>query len=281
MPDLSAKKVLVIDIEKQTYEVRSFPDLWKYVGGIGLGLKLLQQYISKDPIVLAVGPLNGYFPYCSKTAVVINESGVVEDEYFGGSLSLRIRYAGLDAIVITGNSTNPIILDINNNETNFKNADTNIDSLGLPGKRSVIGFESDKLCIDNYFYTPENFLEKKFVNKNIIGITITGNETYKLKDFSRYSKIYKELLNRQQDINIAKSSFPACSNCPIGCDRSKFGEMGGNVFIHCLCACQYAEKIYSDVGVAFSCLNVLGYDYKHEDIENVPNLIEKTLKELA
>ena len=58
------------------------------------------------------------------------------------------------------------------------------------------------------------------------------------------------------------------------------GEVGGNVLVHSLCACSYSTKIYSDVGTVFSCLNILGYDYTHEDIENLPKMVDKVLKEL-
>jgi hypothetical protein len=53
------------------------------------------------------------------------------------------------------------------------------------------------------------------------------------------------------------------------------------VLIHSLVACHYADKIYSDIGVVFSCLNVLGYDYTHEDLENLPKLIEDTIKNIS
>ena len=43
---------------------------------------------------------------------------------------------------------------------------------------------------------------------------------------------------------------------------------------------QFAQAIYSDVNTVFSCLNVLGYDYTHEDIENAPLYISQVLKEI-
>ena len=65
-----------------------------------------------------------------------------------------------------------------------------------------------------------------------------------------------------------------------GMQKSKVGEIGGNVLLNSLVACQFADKIYTDIGVVFSCLNTLGYEYTHEDIENLPELIEETIRNI-
>ncbi len=281
MPDLSNKKILYIDLAAQTYDVKILPDLNKYIGGLGLGLKLLQQNIKENPIIMAPGPLNGFFPFCSKTAVVFDDNGVTEDIYFGGRLSTRLRFAGIDALVINGKSPVPINIDITNAEVSFKSLDTDPHSLGLPGKKVTVQKNQIDVYLDDYFFTPEKLLHTGFEKRNINAIVVTGTEIYKPKEFSKYEELYHKLLNRINDININKSNNPSCGNCPLGCERSKFGEIGGNVLLHSLVACQYAEKIYADVGIVFSCLNVLGYDYSHEDIEALPHLIEKTLRDLA
>ena len=85
------RKILSIDITKKESEVKSFEDLNSYIGGAGLGFKLMEMYYDKNPLIFAVGPLNGLFPFASKTALVINNDGVIEDIYLGGNLSLRIR----------------------------------------------------------------------------------------------------------------------------------------------------------------------------------------------
>jgi len=280
MQDLSNKKILYIDLKNQSYEVKTHPDLHKYIGGTGMGLRLLQQNIGEDPIIFAIGPLNGFFPFCSKTAVILDDNGVTEDLYLGGRLATRIKFTGLDAIVLIGRSENPVTIDISNFEVSFKTTDVDKNTLGLPGKRAVIERNTINVFLDDYFFTPEDLLKEKFDKKNIQTVVITGTEVYKPKDFSKYNALYNHLLKRTADMTITKGKNPSCSNCPMGCERSKFGEIGGNVLLHSLVACQFAERIYSDVGIVFSCLNVLGYDYTHEDIEALPHLIELTLKEL-
>ena len=145
MPDLSTKRVLKIDLNKKEVEMKTFVDLNKYLGGVGLGLKLMEIYHNENPLIFAIGPLNGFFPFVSKTAIVLDDAGSLEDLYLGGSISLRLRFAGIDALVITGKADNKTILDIQNTQVSFLTETVDIQSLGLPGKRSVINYEKNKI----------------------------------------------------------------------------------------------------------------------------------------
>lgn len=278
MMDLTAKKVLLLNLKTQKHEVKTFRNLYEYVGGVGLGIKLYEIYADKDPIVLAIGPLNGYFPFASKTAIIVNHQGLIEDLYLGGNLSLRMRYAGLDAIVICGTSSDKTILDILDTEVNFRNEVEDIGAMGLPGKRATILLSETHAVLNGYFTTAEGFFEQALATKNIKGLVVTGTELMPVPNFGKYETLYNDLLGRITKVSVDQASYPSCGNCPMGCGKSKMGEIGGNVLLHSLVACQYAEGIYADLGIVFSCLNTLGYDYKHEDIELLPHLIEKTLK---
>lgn len=280
-----AKKVLIVDLNKKDSDVKSFPDLYEYVGGVGLGLKLLSMYSERDPVIFSVGPLNGYFPYASKTSVVLRSNGVVEDIYLGGSLSFRIKFSGVDSIMFLGEAKEQTTLCLTDGAADFFENGKDVNSLGLPGKRSTVIydqtlFSDPKVTLDGYFVPPENFLENKFVKKNIQGMVVTGTKTTKIDDLDKYNELYNKLLLRSQEMIVDKSDKPSCSGCPMSCSQSQIGEIGGNVLVHSLCACSFSTKIYSDVGTVFSCLNVLGYDYSHEDIENLPKIVDKVLKEL-
>jgi len=280
MMDLAVKKILDIDLEKQEAEAKSFTDLNSYIGGTGLGLKLLEMYSDKSPIIISTGPLNGFFPFASKTSIVLINDGAVEDIYLGGSLSTRIKFAGLDSIIIHGTAKEETVIEIQNSNAFLKEGSTDLESLGLPGKRTVVEFDEKKVISDQYFTTPENYLEKKFIEKNIKGLSITGTEIYSPKDFDEYKNLYEEILNRKNELSVEMGGYPSCSGCPMGCGKSKIGEIGGNILLNSLVACQYADKIYTDIGTVFSCLNSLGYGYTHEDIENLPTLVEQTIKKI-
>jgi len=272
------KKILIIDLGNKTSEIKSFSDLNNYIGGVGIGLKLFQMYEEKNPVIFAVGPLNGLFPYASKTAVILQNEGNVEDIYLGGSLSMRIKFLEVDAILIFGQSEERVNLDIHDERVLFKPESTSLLDLGLPGKRSIISVNRNELLLDGYFTTKENILGKLLYKRNLSGMVITGNKNIHIKNFEKYKSIYQRILQRKEDMTVRTYRNPSCSGCPMGCRKSKEGEIGGNILIHSLVACEFAENIYSDIGIVFSCLNVLGYNYTHEDIENLPKLIEEILK---
>ena len=282
----TSKKVLIVDLKNSTSEVRSFPDLHKYIGGVSLGLKLYSLYQNEDPVVFSIGPLNGFYPYASKTSVVLQTGGVAEDLYIGGSLSLRIRFCGLDSIVIKGGSTEPIFLNINDTNVEFLEKDTDLNLFGLPGKRSVFAFSDmsqilSKLALDGYFVTPENYLENKLLSKNLLGLVVSGHKNFDITNRQKYEEVYKKILENTDKMQVTKELYPSCSGCPMGCSKSRIGEIGGNILVHSLCACTYSEPIYSDVGTVFLCLHTLGYDYSHEDIENLPSLVNSLLREIS
>jgi len=282
----SSKKVLFINLTKKTSELKTFPDLYKYFGGVALGLRLFEIYQDEDPIIFSVGPLNGFFPFVSKTSVVFKLNDVIEDIYLGGYLSTRIKFSDLDAIILHGKSSKEVIIDIYNDSATFKEIDsvetnTSPESLGLPGKNSILLLKDEKLLLDNYFTGHEDFLDKKFAKKGVVGLAITGTKVFTPKKLDKYEEVYLDILGKTKDLTVDKGFFPSCSGCPMGCEKSKIGELGGNVLAHSLVACGFAEKIYTDVGTVFSCLNVLGYDYTHEDIENLPSLVQNTLRELG
>lgn len=275
------RKVLFVDLENQTFEAKSLDSLDKYIGGVGLGIKLIYDNYQDDIVVIATGPFNGFFPFASKTAVIFENKGVLEDLYFGGTLSTRLRYAGIDAIVLMKKSVSGVILDINNEVVTFRSKDTDIQSFGLPGKKSVLSKVKGKYFLDEYFVTDETFLDDKLLSMGLEGLVITGTKTFDIENKEKYEELYKKILNKHNELLVGMDSYPSCAGCPMGCAKSRIGEIGGNVLIHSLVACKYAEPIYSDVGIIFSCLNVLGFTQTHEDIEAVPNMIQQILKDMS
>lgn len=278
--NLQAKKVLYIDLARQEYEVKSHPDVSEFIGGVGLSAKLALDFGAEDFLIFSVGPLNGFFPYASKTSVFFREGGKIRDTYLGGSLSTRLRFTGLDAIFIHGVASEPVVLDIDNEKVAFKSVGEDVGSLGLPGKRSVLDLDEQRASLDAYFESPQNILHKVLIEKNLKAMVVTGSKTFDIVNKERYDELYAKILAQTADLTVEKSGRPSCSGCPMGCIHSKVGEEDGNILVHSLVACTFAEKIYSDENVVFSCLDVLGLGYTHEDIENFPRLVYDVLNRL-
>lgn len=278
------KKILFVDLSKREAEVRLLPELVPYVGGVAMGVKLYSLYQNFDPVIVSVGPLNGYFPFASKTSFVLENDGMIEDLYIGGSLSFRLAFSGFDGLVLGGACDAETVLDIADEDVKFLDgfsAGADFSSLGLPGKRSILQMDAGNLLLDGYFGLKSGFVEKKFIAKKLLGLCLTGTKTVDLPNVEKYTTLFNQILGQANTLGVDFGGRPSCSGCPLGCSESRIGEMGGNILVHSLVACGYAENIYSNLGTVFACLDILGYNYTHEELEALPDLFSKTIKELA
>ncbi len=94
----------------------------KYVGGIGLGMKLwlsnskagVDPFSSENPLVLSLGPLAGtMFPTGGNGHAFISKSpatGGVGEAVSHGTFGAELKRAGFDAIVFTGKAEKPVYL---------------------------------------------------------------------------------------------------------------------------------------------------------------------------
>ena len=118
-----------------------------FIGGRSLGLYLLHSATTPDtaasdpdnPLILANGPLGGIpqFPGTAK-AMAISLSpltGVPGVSNFGGYFGAFLKYAGFDALQVTGRSSTEIILVINGftNEVSIQEAPHDEEAFDLEG----------------------------------------------------------------------------------------------------------------------------------------------------
>ncbi len=102
------------------------------MGGKGLGAWLLAQQVTRatpplgpeNPLIFATGPLTGTLAPAMRGCVVTKSplTGIFLDSYFGGSFSPEIKYAGFDAIVITGRSKDPVYLWVDDQTVEIRDA---------------------------------------------------------------------------------------------------------------------------------------------------------------
>jgi len=119
-----AGRILYIDLTtgKTRTEKLSEDDAKKYVGGIGLGMKL---YLSnskagvdplgpENPLVLALGPVSGtMFPTGGNGHAFISkspETGGVGEAVSHGTFGAELKRAGYDAVVLLGKAERPVYL---------------------------------------------------------------------------------------------------------------------------------------------------------------------------
>ena len=126
-------KVLYIDLSNKSWEVKDRPDLFPYLGGVGVGIRLLDENVLYDrdpldgeqPVIFCVGLLSSIFPVITKTVCMFRSplTGELGESYAGGRLAMSMVYSGYDAIVIKGEAPQPTYLSIGPDGVEFRNAE--------------------------------------------------------------------------------------------------------------------------------------------------------------
>ncbi len=105
-------RVLRVELSTGRGEILSLDGRDTYAGGSGLAALLFDKFGHAErpwddpcqPLIFAIGPLTGFFPLMSKTVCAFTSPG--HDQYAeshgGGRSALALRFADLDALVVTG-----------------------------------------------------------------------------------------------------------------------------------------------------------------------------------
>ncbi|MDN5347557.1 MAG: aldehyde:ferredoxin oxidoreductase [Clostridia bacterium] len=135
MSDGYGGTILKIDLTAQKIEKIPTPTDLKnnFLGGNGFGIKYLYDLVPAgiDPLspanalIFAVGPATGtLIPTASRFAVITKSplTGLYMDSFAGGHWGSELKYAGYDALIITGSSPRPVYLYINDGQVEIKEA---------------------------------------------------------------------------------------------------------------------------------------------------------------
>jgi len=136
-----AGKILRVDLsEKKVSKQRLSRDLINgFIGGRGVNIKMLYDEVSwkvkpLDPenrVIIGAGPLAGTLAPSAGRCQCTTKSaltGILGDSNLGGHFAAELKFAGYDHIVISGKSTKPVYLWINNDEIELRDA---VDLWGL------------------------------------------------------------------------------------------------------------------------------------------------------
>ncbi len=216
-------RVLHIDLTTGRVRIHKRPDLMAYLGGAGIGIKLLEEHMRADlpplspeqPIIFAIGAASTIFPVITKTAALFISplTGELGEAYAGGRLALTMLLAGYDAIVITGKAAQPSYISIRETLVEIKDARAfwgmTSDAVGqyirqreaFSGKRSIIRIgpagenqcHFASVCVDTYRHFGRLGLGAVFGSKNLKAIQVAGERSIPIPDFKNYIKLYSEL----------------------------------------------------------------------------------------
>ncbi|MFQ5610569.1 MAG: aldehyde ferredoxin oxidoreductase family protein [Anaerolineae bacterium] len=127
----SRNTLLRINLSERTATAEDIsPGLAAYVGGMGIGVKLLLDEVpagtdalgAGNKLIFAVGPLTGtHAPMFPQTCIVTKSplTGTILNAYAGGTLGPEIKQAGYDALVFEGAAAEPVFVFIDGKEVSF------------------------------------------------------------------------------------------------------------------------------------------------------------------
>ncbi len=129
------KKLLRVDLTSRTVEVRELDDalLEQYVGGAGLGARLLYDETSPDTdplgpeniLAAMTGPFTDSRVPSSSRHHVMGRSpltGLLGESNVGGSWAVHFKRTGYDGIVVTGRADTPVYLWIHDGGVEIRDA---------------------------------------------------------------------------------------------------------------------------------------------------------------
>ncbi len=128
-------KILEINLSNQSVNrfIVSENDLRLYLGGKGLGLKLIydRMDLSTDPfdekniLAFAMGVMLGTGAPCTGRWSCVTKSpltGIMVSSSCGGHFGMALKTAGVDGILISGKSDKPVYLEISDDDVKFIDA---------------------------------------------------------------------------------------------------------------------------------------------------------------
>ncbi len=219
-------KVMVVDLGKNKSSLEYFHTRREWIGGSGLAAGLFSHFglpgedafHPDQPLILAIGPLTGYFPLMSKTILgfMSGYHNQYAESHAGGRSALALKFAGYDALVVRGKAERPTCVGLGTSEVHIQDVHflkgMDIFKTGKrmrnlkptnPGHRSIlrIGPAGENLvryaCInvDTYRHFGRMGGGAAMGAKNLKGIILSGDSHVDLDpDLSKeYNKVYKDI----------------------------------------------------------------------------------------
>ncbi len=222
--DQTWSRVLHVDLESGRSHVLQFGSRAEHLGGSGLAAALYSRYGLLDapaldprqPLIFAVGPLTGLFPLMSKTVCGFRSpyTGEWAESHAGGRLALSLRFAGYDALMVTGAARGLSALIVGARTVDLHDVaylrGADVFSTGKylrrfgresSGHRSCIrigpageqGISYACINVDSFRHFGRLGAGAVMGAKNLKGIVVLGDGSYRLPEGKAYPKLMREL----------------------------------------------------------------------------------------
>lgn len=156
-------KILVVDLtQRRSYWQAIEPELLRrYIGGTGLGTYLLYKHCPpgidpfrpENPLIFVTSPLVGSRLTTSSKFAVLTKSpltGFIGDSLSSSFMATELKKSGCDALIVTGKSERPCLLQIDDGRVEFLDADDLLGMSTFDTERAVkqrLGHRTRVACI--------------------------------------------------------------------------------------------------------------------------------------
>jgi aldehyde:ferredoxin oxidoreductase len=225
--DLTSGKTKVMTLKEEMFE--------NYLGGRGLGVRLLYDMLppKTDPfspeniLFFLTGPLTGTYVTGSSKFVVITKSPLTYgwcDSYSSGRISVELKKAGYDGLVIRGKSNHPCYLRIDGKGVEIREAnliwgrdsfETERRLKEMEGDSSIgissIGPAGEELvrfaCINSDLYrqAARGGVGAVMGSKNLKAIVVKGNKGIDIHDRKEMVALNRKNYKRAKTSEVAKA----------------------------------------------------------------------------
>jgi aldehyde:ferredoxin oxidoreductase len=225
-------RVLMVDLGTGRGNVVSLDGRDTVAGGSGLAALLFTKYGHADrpwndldqPLIFAIGPLTGYFPLMSKTVCAFKSP--YHDQYAeshgGGRSAFALRFADLDALVVTGRASRPSCIAIGSRHLEVKEVHylwgRDLYTTGKmlrsmfrgAGHRSILrigqagenGSAMAGINVDSYRHFGRLGGGAVMGSKNLKGIVINGDGSFPLNESKEYPKLFQDVYAKLTDTDM-------------------------------------------------------------------------------
>jgi len=223
-------RILHVDLASGQTRVEERPDLFRdYLGGTGVAMRLLDEMVHDDrdpldpsqPAIFAIGPLTTIFPVVTKAVAAFRSplTGEYGESHAGGHFAAALRYAGHDALAITGAAQRPVYLLIDGDRVEIRAADAMAgmdvietgriirDRIEGAGHRSILrigpagerGIRYANVNVDTFRHFGRLGLGAVLGSKRLKAVAVVGRQQLDLpagEQGRAYKKAYAEIYDR-------------------------------------------------------------------------------------
>jgi aldehyde:ferredoxin oxidoreductase len=219
-----AGRILKVDLRSRSFAFEPLDEeiARLYIGGKGYGTRLLYDLTEpgidplgpENPLIFATGPLNGSVaPQSNRFAVVCKSplTGGIGNATCGGSFAFGLKKAGVDLLIVTGQSERPVRLEIegDGNRVEFVDAADlwgkgTYETQRILGKKkvhAVIGPAGENQVLFAGIVSNERIAGRTGVgavmgSKRLKAVSVSGSRKLDMEDpekFKEYTKTVREL----------------------------------------------------------------------------------------